>query len=158
MLHVLDALSPHSEVPTILSVQCPSRRKIGLDWICDTSWGDLGPVVKKGPFLNGPKNSPFWENSPFSLTWNGLFSRTHTIDQNGLFFTTGPCTLALLRARRKSEPHFPQLVMARPFSCSLIEPGCGSDELSFVSTFPFQLGMVVYRTFWAYNVYTVNTP
>ena len=51
---------------------------------------NLGPVVKKRPFLNGTKNSPFWENSPFSLTWNGLFSRTHTIDQNGLFFTTGP--------------------------------------------------------------------
>ena len=25
--------------------------------------GQKGPVVKKGPFLNGPKNSPFGENT-----------------------------------------------------------------------------------------------
>ena len=41
--------------------------------------------------------SQFWENSPFSLTWNGPFSRKRTIDQNGLFFTTGP--------RRRSNRH-----------------------------------------------------
>ena len=29
---------------------------------------DQGPVVKKDPFQYGPKNSPFRENSPFSLT------------------------------------------------------------------------------------------
>ena len=65
-----------------------------------------GPVVKKDLFRYGPKNSRFRENSPFSLMWNGLFSRNGLFFgpfRNGSFFTTGP------RVRKKRVfPRFRQ--------------------------------------------------
>ena len=94
----------HSPLCTAVSFSHTVRYQIWRDFgnnvkavclnfqLCESRAGQ-GPVVKNDPFQNGPKNSPFWENSPFSLTWNGLFSRNGLFFgpyRNGSFFTTGP--------------------------------------------------------------------
>ena len=87
-----------SDTMILVDIQCQrhvqDRENVSVSY---SKLGVLqGPVVKKDPFRNGPQNSPFWENRPFSLTWNGPFSRKRTIDQNRLFFTTGPCLYRII--------------------------------------------------------------
>ena len=50
---------------------------------------DLGSIVKKVPFPNGPQNSPFRDKCPFHVTpsviGNGLFSKTNQRSKRNFF-------------------------------------------------------------------------
>ena len=57
-----------------------------------------GLVVKEVPFRNGPKNSPFRENSPFhispSINGKGLFSQTDQRSKRNFFYNKPQIRLA----------------------------------------------------------------
>ena len=127
----------HSPLCTAVSFSHTVRYQIWRDFgnnvkavclnfqLCESRAGQ-GPVVKNDPFQNGPKNSPF------SLTWNGLFSRNGLFFgpyRNGSFFTTGPWSLNRFETHKNTAL---SSWVSWNYGCNLVRPNT-TDEQKYLT-------------------------